>query len=700
MTYLQTTLIAVAIATFLTGCNTDVEPTIPLPEIPDPSEPIEDKEIVLTTTDATITALQQAVSITDASGVEKQVAVDSFKGIQFASQSRFNHSSLLPLAGDIDATQFQAVCPQNRPTAQQQAEDCLNLNIWRPADAEQHKDLPVYVYIHGGDFEYGSGSDALINGDTVVAQGSDDGKPFIFVSINYRLGILGSHWTDGKTSPKGGNFGLGDQKQSLQWVNQYIEQFGGDPLNVTIMGQGAGAMSVGIFQDTQQQQSIVGTHYQRAIMQSNPYGFEYTSYDVAKDKAANLAAKFDQDISQVSWQDLLQQQAKMSSPLTSTANWVAGSVATNSGLKTAVQLALKALGIDVTFPSVDATPLATLMPFAPYIEYKKNTFSSDIEGYHFIQHPSQNDWTVPTVIGVNKHESNSFGMLPSLTFLIPTILGSDLFDNPQQLESNDPELIASELMTWLDDANNQAWLVNQIQQMAKDPQTQAQAMTAYKAVTTLFYGLGDTANSGALMQLTDFYPNLEGDLSGAINNMQQFKTLLNDTLFSGPARQMAASAPVDKENAATFYHFDFVPSFNMWSYRTDSETDLPYLGDLIKTLGCVRGACNGSELAFVFNKAVRFDGSDIHPTSQERALMGKVSRLWFTDALFDAYQYDTELDSTLVIDDGGEVNLVNGWDAVNNIGADPSLREGRLTGLQQQQLLLWYIDDSQSQTEH
>lgn len=106
----------------------------------------------------------------------------------------------------------------------------------------------------------------------------------------------------------------------------------------------------------------------------------------------------------------------MSSPLTSTANWVAGSVATNSGLKTAVQLALKALGIDFTFPSVDATPLATLMPFAPYIEYKKNTFSSDIEGYHFIQHPSQNDWTVPTVIGVNKHESNSFGMLPSLTF--------------------------------------------------------------------------------------------------------------------------------------------------------------------------------------------------------------------------------------------------------------------------------------------
>ncbi|MFA0350262.1 carboxylesterase/lipase family protein, partial [Vibrio sp. 10N.222.55.C6] len=67
-----------------------------------------------------------------------------------------------------------------------------------------------------------------------------------------------------------------------------------------------------------------------------------------------------------------------------------------------------------------------------------------------------------------------------------------------------------------------------------------------------------------ILSLTDFYPNSESSLGGALDNMKQFKTLLNDTLFNGPARHMAANSGVE----ATLYHFEHKPSFNMWNYKT------------------------------------------------------------------------------------------------------------------------------------
>ncbi len=94
-------------------------------------------------------------------------------------------------------------------------------------------------------------------------------KPFIAVSLNYRVGLLGSKWVNVEEQPQGGNFGIGDQKKGLEWVNKYISQFGGDNTNVTVFGESAGAMSIGILQ---QDNKVAGPYYQRAIMQSNPYG--------------------------------------------------------------------------------------------------------------------------------------------------------------------------------------------------------------------------------------------------------------------------------------------------------------------------------------------------------------------------------------------------------------------------------------------
>ena len=105
------------------------------------------------------------------------------------------------------------------------------------------KKRPVMVWIHGGAFAIGSGSQALYNGSTLARRGD-----VVVVTVNYRLGPLGflrlADLTNGKI-PAGGNEGILDQIAALQWVRDNIAEFGGDPGNVTIFGESAGGMSVG-----------------------------------------------------------------------------------------------------------------------------------------------------------------------------------------------------------------------------------------------------------------------------------------------------------------------------------------------------------------------------------------------------------------------------------------------------------------------
>lgn len=120
------------------------------------------------------------------------------------------------------------------------SEDCLYLNIWTPKTDLGAK-LPVMVWIHGGAFVFGSGSPSLYNGAPLAKRGA------VVVTINYRLMQLGffAHPALERELPGGPvNFGLLDQIEALKWVRANIARFGGDPGNVTILGQSAGAKSV------------------------------------------------------------------------------------------------------------------------------------------------------------------------------------------------------------------------------------------------------------------------------------------------------------------------------------------------------------------------------------------------------------------------------------------------------------------------
>ena len=183
---------------------------------------------------------------------ERSDGVSSFKGIPYAEPPvgalRWTPPRpLAPWSEPLSATEFGPACIQrNRPSTSIYysdvspiSEDCLSLNIWTPEDAEN---APVFVWIHGGALSAGSSREALYDGAAMARQG------IVVVSINYRLGVLGwmAHPDLSAESEHGvsGNYGLLDQIAALQWVQENITAFGGDPERVTIGGESAGGLSV------------------------------------------------------------------------------------------------------------------------------------------------------------------------------------------------------------------------------------------------------------------------------------------------------------------------------------------------------------------------------------------------------------------------------------------------------------------------
>ncbi len=154
-----------------------------------------------------------------------------------------------PWTGEADATRVGPSSPQLavpafswiNAAAGRLDEDCLFLNVWTPATDNAKR--PVLVWIHGGGFLVGSGSTPVYNGADLANRGDT-----VVVTINYRLGALGfahlGHVFPDQL-PDSTNLGVRDQIAALEWVQQNIERFGGDPGNVTIFGQSAGGMSVG-----------------------------------------------------------------------------------------------------------------------------------------------------------------------------------------------------------------------------------------------------------------------------------------------------------------------------------------------------------------------------------------------------------------------------------------------------------------------
>ncbi len=197
--------------------------------------------------------------------------VRQFNGIPYATARRWLPPSAPPQWGAIsrDAREFGPECLQGRSSAVQftdgiinglglswweriaartaltsqskplESEDCLFLNV-RTANLDKKARQPVMVWLHGGAHRYGSGSQSIYQSNGLVEQG------VVLVTVNYRLGPFGylAHPALTEESGTSGNYGLLDQMAALAWVRANIDAFGGDPKNVTVFGESAGAQSV------------------------------------------------------------------------------------------------------------------------------------------------------------------------------------------------------------------------------------------------------------------------------------------------------------------------------------------------------------------------------------------------------------------------------------------------------------------------
>ncbi|KAF1967848.1 alpha/beta-hydrolase [Bimuria novae-zelandiae CBS 107.79] len=197
------------------------------------------------------------------------LGVETFNGIPFAKPPTGNlrlkpPQPLTSSVGKVDGSQIPKACPQfffsldesnfptnllgvilNTPlfqTVTNAGEDCLTINVQRPAGTTSASKLPVLFWIFGGGFELGSTQ--MYDGSSLVTSSILEGKPIVFVAVNYRVGGFG--FLAGKEILKDGsaNLGLLDQRLGLKWVADNIAAFGGDPDKVTIWGESSGAISV------------------------------------------------------------------------------------------------------------------------------------------------------------------------------------------------------------------------------------------------------------------------------------------------------------------------------------------------------------------------------------------------------------------------------------------------------------------------
>ena len=185
----------------------------------------------------------------------------AYKGIRYATAGRWEYpKQVTAWEGVYDASQYgncsyqprafynEAEMPEKafyfnefrKGETYTYSEDCLFLNVFTPENAREGDKLPVLVYIHGGGFTGGCGHEKHFDGPVWPTKG------VIGVTLNYRLGPMGFLCLPELKEEAGrtGNYGLYDQMTAIKWVKDNIAAFGGDPENITIMGQSAGAMSV------------------------------------------------------------------------------------------------------------------------------------------------------------------------------------------------------------------------------------------------------------------------------------------------------------------------------------------------------------------------------------------------------------------------------------------------------------------------
>ena len=205
----------------------------------------------------------------------------AYKGIRYATAGRWEYPKIVTEWENIyDATRYGHCSYQPRAFYDEElnekkyfyynefrkgetytySEDCLFLNVFTPEDAKEGDNLPVLIYIHGGGFTGGCGHEKHFDGPVWPTKG------VIGVTINYRLGPMGFVCLPELQEEAGhtGNYGLYDQMTAISWVKNNIAAFGGNPENITIMGQSAGAASV----QMQCQSPLTEGLFQKAVMSS------------------------------------------------------------------------------------------------------------------------------------------------------------------------------------------------------------------------------------------------------------------------------------------------------------------------------------------------------------------------------------------------------------------------------------------------
>jgi para-nitrobenzyl esterase len=222
-------------------------------------------------------------------------AIRVFKGIPYAAAPvgslRWRPPQpVAPWSGVRQAVEFGFDCPQTGDVGSRapgQSEDCLYLNIWSPSAAEPGS-LPVMVWIHGGSFVSGSGSEARLDGTALAHEG------VVVVTINYRVGLFGflAHPALTRESPQGSssNYGLLDQISALQWVKANIAGFGGDPKRVTAFGVSAGSAGISLLLTSPLGHGL----FQQAILESPGAARRLAS--LADAEAAGTALGTDLDV--------------------------------------------------------------------------------------------------------------------------------------------------------------------------------------------------------------------------------------------------------------------------------------------------------------------------------------------------------------------------------------------------------------------
>ena len=238
-------------------------------------------------------------------GMERD-GVRSYKGIPYAKQPVGRRRWKAPEAaapddGVYEARFFGNSCIQTEEASERaslyiQGEDCLTLNIWTcSGKREPSGNKAVMVFIHGGSYGWGGSSDPLYDGQLFVQRH----REVVLVTINYRIGLFGfidfSKVKGGEAYRESGNLGLLDQICALKWIRRNIRSFGGDPENVTLFGESAGASSVSLLPIIDSAEGL----FKRVIAESGSIAFTYS-----REESQALTAKLLQEAGASSIEEL------------------------------------------------------------------------------------------------------------------------------------------------------------------------------------------------------------------------------------------------------------------------------------------------------------------------------------------------------------------------------------------------------------